>query len=313
MPTTIFAPFIQTSIALSHSQSVYLIPSAHHGQDSDQGRQHQKGGRQRKGTVCPSLPLHGLHAASRDTLTIHPNALTPPQKAAAAADKVAKEQAVKDAAEDAKWNKGAKTDNKKSVSFALSPVSPPAAPPYLSVHWQLLTAPRAEAEAKKADAARKKAERDALLAAEVEGARAKPKGENKKTATKKSKGTLDLGQLDDSPSSSSKEAPALNASGIENALDALDLTAGTDVKIDRHPERRFKAAYAAFEARRLPEIEEENPGLRRNQRVELVRKEFEKSEENPFNQVAGRFDMSKEELKQLKQSERGRLEGRLGS
>ncbi|MCJ1449169.1 MAG: hypothetical protein MMC23_009688 [Stictis urceolatum] len=206
------------------------------------------------------------------------------KKAAAAADKVAKEQAVKDAAEDAKWNKGAKTDNKK-----------------------------AEAEAKKADAARKKAERDALLAAEVEGARAKPKGENKKTATKKSKGTLDLGQLDDSPSSSSKEAPALNASGIENALDALDLTAGTDVKIDRHPERRFKAAYAAFEARRLPEIEEENPGLRRNQRVELVRKEFEKSEENPFNQVAGRFDMSKEELKQLKQSERGKLEGRLGS
>jgi hypothetical protein len=35
-------------------------------------------------------------------------------------------------------------------------------------------------------------------------------------------------------------------------------------KIDRHPERRFKAAYKAFEERRLPEIEVEHPGLRKN-------------------------------------------------
>jgi hypothetical protein len=84
-------------------------------------------------------------------------------------------------------------------------------------------------------------------------------------------------------------------------------------KIDRHPERRFKAAYAAFEARRLPEIEEENPGLRRNQRMDLCRKEFEKSEENPFNQVHAAVNASKEEVALLRDNERKKLEGRLGN
>src|SRR3954471_7828538 len=101
-----------------------------------------------------------------------------------------------------------------------------------------------EAEAsKKAEAARKKAEKDALLAEEEKNTRTAPK--NAKTAVKKTKG-LDLSQLDE-PSSSSKPS-ALNATGIDNALDALSLTTDSSVaKIDKHPERRFKAAYAAFE------------------------------------------------------------------
>ena len=82
-------------------------------------------------------------------------------------------------------------------------------------------------------------------------------------------------------------------------------------KVDRHPERRFKAAYAAFEARRLPEIEAENPGLRRNQRVELCKKEFEKSEENPFNQVHVAFDASREEVANVREAEKRKVEARL--
>jgi hypothetical protein len=46
--------------------------------------------------------------------------------------------------------------------------------------------------------------------------------------------------------------------------------------------------------------------------MEMCRKEFEKSEENPFNQVAGTYDMSREEMKSLRESERAKLEGRLG-
>lgn len=108
---------------------------------------------------------------------------------------------------------------------------------------------------------------------------------------------------------------ALNATGIANAIDALSLTGGDTMKakVDRHPERRFKAAYAAFEARRMPEIEQENPGLRKNQREQMCRKEFEKSEENPFNQVHGTFDMSKDELSRIRENEREKLENRLGS
>ncbi len=173
---------------------------------------------------------------------------------------------------------------------------------------------REEAEAKKQEAARKKADKDALLAAEekeLKDARAAPK--NAKTAVKKTNRGLDLSQLDsESTPSSSKANPALNATGIDNALDALSLTSNNpSEKIDRHPERRFKAAYAAYEARRMPEVEEENKGLRKQQRVDLIRKEFERSPENPFNQASARFDSTRDEIKEMKDQEREKVEARL--
>ena len=166
-----------------------------------------------------------------------------------------------------------------------------------------------EAEAsKKAEAARKKAEKDAIQAAEEKDARAAPK--NSKTAVKKTRG-LDLSQLDE-PSGSKT---ALNASGIDNALDALSLTGSADAsKIDKHPERRFKAAFAKFEERRLSEMEADGSGkgLRQNQKVMQIRKEFEKSPENPFNQVTASYDASRDEVKEIKDQERAKIEARLG-
>ncbi|KAL9016955.1 MAG: hypothetical protein Q9185_005694 [Variospora sp. 1 TL-2023] len=175
---------------------------------------------------------------------------------------------------------------------------------------------REEAEAKKADLARKKAEKDALLAAEEASAPSGPK--NKKTAPKKTSAApsraLNLDQLDEKPPEDSKPLNALNATGIDNALDALSLTAGagSNEKVEKHPERRFKAAYAAYEARRMPELEEEMKGLRRQQRMEVVRKEFEKSPENPFNQVRVDFDATKEEVREAREKERAKVEARLG-
>jgi hypothetical protein len=134
----------------------------------------------------------------------------------------------------------------------------------------------------------------------------KPAGKNK-TAVKKTQG-LDLSALDDEPSS--KKGPALNATGIDNALDALDLTSNNTDKIDRHPERRFKAAYNAFEERRLEEMKDEK-GLRRQQKIDQIRKEFEKHPDNPFNQVAASYNMSKEEIAELKAGEKARKEGLL--
>ncbi|KAG9236816.1 putative coiled-coil domain-containing protein like protein [Amylocarpus encephaloides] len=203
------------------------------------------------------------------------------KKAEAAAAKANAENAKKSAAEDQEWSKGAKSNAKKE----------------------------AEAE-KKAEAARKKAEKDALLAAEEKDSRAAPK--NSKQAAKKTKG-LDLSQLDDT--SSSSKASALNATGIDNALDALSLATDTSAaKIDKHPERRFKAAYAAYEERRLQEMESDGSGqgLRQNQKKEKIRKEFEKHPDNPFNQVSANYDASKEELKEIKEGEKAKIEARLG-
>ncbi|KAK5084711.1 hypothetical protein LTS08_006786 [Lithohypha guttulata] len=205
------------------------------------------------------------------------------KKADAAAKKQAQVDAKTAAVESAEWQKGAKDASKK-----------------------------VDAEAKKAEAAAKKAERDRLLAEEEASQPSKPKGANKKTAEKKSKGTLDLGQLDDEPATS--RSTTLNASGIDNALDALALAGDSnDTKLERHPERRFKAAYAKFEERRLPEIEKEYQGLRKNQRVEICRKEFERSPENPFNQVGNvRYDASKDDLAAEKERIRTGVETRLG-
>lgn len=139
----------------------------------------------------------------------------------------------------------------------------------------------------------------------------KPKGAGAKTAVKKSgvpSRGLDLAQLD----APVTESAALNASGIDNALDALSLTTGgPGDKIDRHPERRFKAAYNAYEERRLDEMKDEK-GLRRNQKIEQIRKEFEKHPENPFNQdLIGRYDLSKDDMKELKEADKSRKEQRL--
>ena len=223
-----------------------------------------------------------------DWLVPIPNTLQA-KKAEVAAQKAAAADAAAERSEQDKWSKGAKSNDKKA----------------------------AEAE-KKAAAAAAKAERDRLLAEEEKNQPSKPKGAGKKTAEKKtakpSRGTLDLGDLDNDDATSDKKETTLNATGIDNALDALSLTSAqqNSEKVERHPERRFKAAYKAYEERRLPEIESEHPGLRRNQMVELVRKEFEKSEENPFNQASVGFDADKEEVKEVKRRVREGVEGRLG-
>ncbi|KAK4134294.1 DUF1014-domain-containing protein, partial [Trichocladium antarcticum] len=204
------------------------------------------------------------------------------RKADAAAKKVAAADAVKDNDESAKWDKGSKDTNRKEAEAA-----------------------------KKAELARKKAEREALLAEEEKSTPGRSAPKNAKTAVKKTRG-LDLSQLD---SDSGGGLSALSATGIDNALDALSLTAPADNKIDRHPERRFKAAYAQYEERRLREMDTDGSGqgLRQNQKKDRIRKEFERSPENPFNQVTARYDASKEELTELRDQEKTKIESRLTS
>ena len=167
----------------------------------------------------------------------------------------------------------------------------------------VLNSPLSSAAAadKKAEADRKKAEKAALLAEEDASLPAKKTG-NAKSAQKKSRG-LDLSGLD-APSSLS----SLSATGIDNALDALSLTAGSSDKIDRHPERRFKAAYTQYEERRLEEMKDEK-GLRRQQKI---RKEFEKHPDNPFNQANASYNSTREDLQNIRDSEKSKIEKRLG-
>lgn len=132
----------------------------------------------------------------------------------------------------------------------------------------------------------------------------KPKGKAPKAGEKKSRGI-------DSALGSFDRPSALNATGIDNALDALDITADSKDKLDRHPERRFKAAYTQYEERRLEEMKDEK-GLRRNQKIEQIRKEFEKHPDNPFNQVSAAYNASKDDMREIQEQEKAKKEKRLG-
>ncbi|XP_046752203.1 coiled-coil domain-containing protein 124 [Diprion similis] len=71
------------------------------------------------------------------------------------------------------------------------------------------------------------------------------------------------------------------AHGIDEALSVLSTK---ESEVDRHPEKRLKAAYTAFEERMMPLIKEQNPTLRLSQLKQILRKEWMKSPDNPLNQ-----------------------------
>ena len=173
------------------------------------------------------------------------------QKAAANEARIAKQLDAEEREESAKWSKGAKGPSKAELE-----------------------------EAKKAAQAAKKAELKALEEAERASLPSKPaakvRGDEKKAVKR-------AGNLDDLFAPKKEVVPALTASNIDDALDALSLTQGGEGEerkalagIDRHPERRQKAALAAFEDRRLPELRKEHPGLRLQQYKDLIYKEFQK-------------------------------------
>ncbi|XP_022526566.1 coiled-coil domain-containing protein 124 [Astyanax mexicanus] len=71
-----------------------------------------------------------------------------------------------------------------------------------------------------------------------------------------------------------------SARTIEDAIAVLSTKEDTD----RHPERRMKAAYAAFEEVNMPRLKMENPNMRLSQLKQQLKKEWTKSPENPLNQ-----------------------------
>uniref|UniRef100_A0AAR2KCD7 Coiled-coil domain containing 124 n=1 Tax=Pygocentrus nattereri TaxID=42514 RepID=A0AAR2KCD7_PYGNA len=71
-----------------------------------------------------------------------------------------------------------------------------------------------------------------------------------------------------------------SAHNIEDAIAVLS----TKEDLDRHPERRMKAAYTAFEEANMARLKMENPNMRMSQLKQQLKKEWGKSPENPLNQ-----------------------------
>ncbi|KAI9484906.1 hypothetical protein BDB00DRAFT_852771 [Zychaea mexicana] len=203
------------------------------------------------------------------------------KKAAAKAEKDKSKAVAAEAQEADKWSQGAKGKGKKDAEAEK----------------------KAAQAAKKAELARIKAEE------EKETAKIKPKGADKAAAKKAAKV--------DAAGHARRTIPEFSASNIDDALDLLTLSDDkkgpvSNKDIERHPERRFKAALAAYEERELPRFKKENPGLRLSQLKEIIFKEFKKSPENPFNQAnIMSYNATSEDARSLKDQRRDEVENRL--
>lgn len=80
----------------------------------------------------------------------------------------------------------------------------------------------------------------------------------------------------------------MHATGLDDALDTLHLAVGSGGKVDEHPERRQKAAYAAFYEATLPVMKEEYPGLKLSQYKDRIFNMWKSSPENPMNSASAR-------------------------
>lgn len=70
------------------------------------------------------------------------------------------------------------------------------------------------------------------------------------------------------------------ASNIDDAIAVLKVG---DPEEDRHPEKRMKAAFKAYENTQLPVIKAQNPSLKLSQLKQMIFKNWQKSPENPLN------------------------------
>ncbi|WOL05964.1 Coiled-coil domain-containing protein [Canna indica] len=77
----------------------------------------------------------------------------------------------------------------------------------------------------------------------------------------------------------------IEAHSVDDAIARMAISDPT-LPPDRHPERRLKASFKAFEEAELPKLKEEKPGLSLNQYKDMIWKLWKKSPDNPLNQAA---------------------------
>ncbi|XP_015942375.1 uncharacterized protein LOC107467720 [Arachis duranensis] len=86
-------------------------------------------------------------------------------------------------------------------------------------------------------------------------------------------------------SNTNRDDSVIEARSVDDAIAQMSI-GDTSLPPDRHPERRLKASFKAFEEAELPKLKEEKPGLTHTQYKDLIWKLWKKSPDNPLNQIA---------------------------
>jgi len=81
-----------------------------------------------------------------------------------------------------------------------------------------------------------------------------------------------------------REDSVIEARSVDEAI--AQMTIAESLPVDKHPEKRLKASFKAFEEAELPRLKEEKPGLTHTQYKDMIWKLWKKSPDNPLNQVA---------------------------
>lgn len=150
----------------------------------------------------------------------------------------------------------------------------------LAVEWSVGARDTSKQEAallKKQEKLLKKKERDEVEAKEsAELAKYKPARLHAYATNASQAHVLRTSQTPETPTSESE---------LEGKTSLLDISeqALPENSADRHPEKRMKAAYAAFEEKHLAGLKEENPTLRLSQIRQMLSKMWQRSPENPLN------------------------------
>ncbi|VDK33821.1 unnamed protein product [Taenia asiatica] len=80
----------------------------------------------------------------------------------------------------------------------------------------------------------------------------------------------------------------IEARTVEDAIKALSISGENPT--EKHPERRLKAAYLAYEEKMLPQLRKEHPGMRHSQLAQMIFKSFQTAPENPKNQAHKQYN-----------------------
>lgn len=91
--------------------------------------------------------------------------------------------------------------------------------------------------------------------------------------------------LMENPNVLQRERAELGHHDATTVDEALLVLSTKQMSMEKHPEKRMKAAYAEFEERELPRLKEEYPNLRLSQMKQRLKKDWMKSPDNPMNQA----------------------------
>ena len=223
------------------------------------------------------------------------------QKKASAAEKAARDRAAKAAADDADWAVGSNANAAKRAEKQAAEAAKKAAKRTAQQEAEASDAaslanmrkPRGKSRKAgkvKNGTGKKLTAFERQMLAEAKAAR-KKKAEADKAA-QAAGAVVEVDLLQPNQNKARGAGELLEASTLEGAMSVLDLATkgggegAAAMAVDRHPERRAKAAFAAYKERMTKEIRAEQPGLKKSQIDERIWKLWQKSEENP-RYVAG--------------------------